>query len=566
VNRWIGLLAGVVLASPAHGFALSGTLTTTGASPVYPCDIDVHDRDTGVLVPTVADSTLPNGSYSIDLPNGRYRVAFKPPPASHQMPVEFPDVKVEGAGVTLSAVLGPAHWIQGRVVDATATGIEAVSIGFHDAAGNTPDNVFDDKSDPDGTFLTAVSPGVWDVDLVPPIATRQVPTRIDGVDLTSGDPDVGTIAVQPGWIVTATVTDLGFFPIFDADLDVRPSAGGPKVFTPRDNTDLTGVATIVLAPGTYDVVASPPVGGAYATRTARAIEVQSDVTLPNFALPPGLALTATCRTPGMAPLPGVDLDVDSLPAMHRLETPGDFSDATGAIQTLVSTGAFRITLSPPVASRLLPIRFDSVAVSGPTSLGTLVFPAGHWVTVQAVAAAGGAPVAGANLDFIRVSSGQLALTLDDVTGPAGQTTVTTDSDLYRLRVIPPDATLDTLVIENFRTLSDTTVVVALGASTVDVAPGGIASHLRLAAPWPQPSRGTVHLAFEVAQGTADLEVLDIAGRRLATLGTGIRAGLHHMTWNGRSKDGGTLPPGVYLVRLSPSAGGASAVRSITLLR
>ena len=38
------------------------------------------------------------------------------------------------------------------------------------------------------------------------------------------------------------------------------------------------------------------------------------------------------------------------------------------------------------------------------------------------------------LDFVRAATGQLAITIDDVTGAGGTTRVVTDQDLYRLRV------------------------------------------------------------------------------------------------------------------------------------
>lgn len=557
----------LTMAGRADAFTLSGTVTRSIGGVVYPCDIDVRDRDTGVLIPTPGDTTLANGAYVLTLPNGRYRVAFVPPVAASLMPIEFPDVRINNSDLTLNASLGPAHWVSGRVVDGGGAPVDVVNLNFHDAVGNTPNNVFSDKSNANGDFVTAVDPGVWDIDFIPPTASRRVPILVPGVNLASGNVNLGTLTVQAGWIITATVTDGGFFPLTAADLDVKPSAGGPKLFTPTDNTDASGTAVMVVPPGSYDVIGNPPDGFPYATRTARNVAVAGDLTVPNLALPPGFALSATCRTPASAPLAGVDLDVDSLPLIRRLETANDASNASGAINTLVSNWKFRITLSPPVSTRFLPVRFDSVQMNNaPLNLGTITFAQGHWVTVNVVAAGSQTPIAGANLDFIRTSNGALAITPGDVTNAGGQAVVVTDTDLYTLRVVSPNATYATVDLTGFRSLADTVITVALPLQSTAVPESGRARGLALASPWPNPARGqTISLVATIESGSADLEIVDLAGRRIASIARGLVAGRHALRWNGRDDEGRQPGSGIYYVRLISRETGSATARRIAVL-
>ncbi|MEM1042581.1 MAG: LamG-like jellyroll fold domain-containing protein [Bacteroidota bacterium] len=85
--------------------------------------------------------------------------------------------------------------------------------------------------------------------------------------------------------------------------------------------------------------------------------------------------------------------------------------------------------------------------------------------------------------------------------------------------------------------------------------------LTLAPARPNPFRGQAEIDFALpATGAVSLQVFDMMGRRVATLAEGVReAGPHTVRF-----DAGTLPSGVYLVRLE--AGGQAATRRVTLVR
>lgn len=68
--------------------------------------------------------------------------------------------------------------------------------------------------------------------------------------------------------------------------------------------------------------------------------------------------------------------------------------------------------------------------------------------------------------------------------------------------------------------------------------------------WPNPSAGTVFFRLDPpAAGPVILEVLDVAGRRLATLESSrTLGGRAVLSWNGRDDRGRPAPAGLYLVR------------------
>jgi len=105
---------------------------------------------------------------------------------------------------------------------------------------------------------------------------------------------------------------------------------------------------------------------------------------------------------------------------------------------------------------------------------------------------------------------------------------------------------------------------AIGATNVDVPRPGPPAGVRLAMAGANPGRGDARVRFSVPATTrVTLEVLDVAGRRLATLWDADAApGDHVVTWDGRDADGAPVPAGMHFVRLRA----AGVERSLRLLR
>jgi len=89
-------------------------------------------------------------------------------------------------------------------------------------------------------------------------------------------------------------------------------------------------------------------------------------------------------------------------------------------------------------------------------------------------------------------------------------------------------------------------------AAVDVPPAAATPPrgLRLAA-FPNPSAGALSFVLELpTAGRAEVEVFDLAGRRMAVTQHGwLAAGRHALPWDGRGADGAPVAPGVYLARV-----------------
>lgn len=84
-------------------------------------------------------------------------------------------------------------------------------------------------------------------------------------------------------------------------------------------------------------------------------------------------------------------------------------------------------------------------------------------------------------------------------------------------------------------------------------------------PRPNPFRDRALLRLDLpTAGRVQLDLFDVQGRRCATLASGeYVAGIHHLTWDGRGRDGRPVPAGVYWARVRTPAG-SSAWRVLRL--
>ena len=125
--------------------------------------------------------------------------------------------------------------------------------------------------------------------------------------------------------------------------------------------------------------------------------------------------------------------------------------------------------------------------------------------------------------------------------------VLTPSHSMRLRFIAND-NLPTSLVE--AALDDVRLLV-FPLGTAITGPRLQAGRLELAAPWPNPARGTTTLRLNLpARVHVALDVYDIGGRHVRGLSNELlAAGEHLMAWNGLDDGGHPVPAGLYLARL-----------------
>ncbi len=555
MNRLVVFLMALALAGPASALTLSGTVTKVGGGAVWPCDLDIINRQTNQMVLLTNDSTLVNGTYNVTLPAGRYDVYFKPRKGQHIFQGVYLDVRMTTANVVINPALPLGRYVSGRVVGVDGVGVAGANIRLVSPTGAAPVNLEDSGTNPDGTFATLVDPGVWDVGIVPALAARKAPLLFPDQPMSTADVNLGTVVVPPGRLLTCSVTDALGFPIANGSVMVRHVPSREKLYLPSNNTTAAGVASIIVPDGTFDVIACPPSTqvATYATNTLyNRVVAGADQVLPNFALPAAKPFTAKVVDSGGAAIVNADIDVDwtQPPVYPRIETPNDFTSALGTFTVYVPTGLQRLTVQPSIASKRIPIRLDSLTVGATgINLGTLVCRTGHWVDVTVLDGVTGLPLVGANVGLYSVTTGARLLTINSTAGTTGLVRVVADTARYTLKVVPPTVGLDTILVTGaVQSLGDTAFTVRMWPPNTLGVGDRAATALRFGAPWPNPSRDGVSFAF-AGRGMGALEILDLAGRRVASPWRGTAAGEGSARWNGRADDGRRVPGGLYFARL-----------------
>ena len=138
-------------------------------------------------------------------------------------------------------------------------------------------------------------------------------------------------------------------------------------------------------------------------------------------------------------------------------------------------------------------------------------------------------------------------------------------DYEVLSFIPPSDGDYLVVAWRPRTTGSTvTYRMAVGSNAVSVA-----ERSQAAAPlavWPSPARDRARISFALpAAGRAEVEVLDVTGRRVAALSSGVLpAGPQQAEWDLRDAAGRAVPAGVYWVRVRSAE--HSEVRRLAVVR
>ena len=102
--------------------------------------------------------------------------------------------------------------------------------------------------------------------------------------------------------------------------------------------------------------------------------------------------------------------------------------------------------------------------------------------------------------------------------------------------------------------------------TTGIVEESLPTRTRLLSPFPNPLNGGTNLRFELSRAAeVHLDILDLSGRRIATITSGaMKPGRYSYRWNGRSSGSAPVTAGVYFVRLSGTGIPAQTARLAVL--
>lgn len=375
------------------GARISGTVTTVAGAPVNGCNMSAYSL-AGVKYYTPGDSTNTLGNWSMVVPLGTILVRATPPLAS-SLVTEQHEVAVSGPASLGTYVLEQGYVVSGNVVD-SVTGLPIASARFTATNSLTGEQVYLSSTTTTNTFgaFSLLMPRAFiDLEVTSPTTNPHAAKEVLGIPV-AGATALGQVRVDAGVVVTGTVTGPAGG-VFGADIDVF-TTDGYKLFTPKDNTNASGVFQVVVPPGTYTFTVEPLASsGLVGARTAP-LTVSASGSIGTIPLVAGVPLTLAVTTP-TGPVAKVDLDVADPVTGEKLVVSGDESDALGNISTFVPAGTWNLSLVAPEGSQGAPVVLTAQAIAGATSL-SVAMPGKQLVTtvssygVQTIGQGGFLPV------------------------------------------------------------------------------------------------------------------------------------------------------------------------------
>ncbi len=369
------LLALLFLVPAASAQFVEGTVVDAKGLPVAGVDIDAFDLLAGgVEVPLSGDVTDIHGAFLTTLPAaGLYEFSFTAPVPKKLLPRTLSNVAVavttdlgdvaleQGAtlsGRLVSPGLAPVGNVSVDVVDAL-TGLDAALLSTN-AQGIfsvlLPIGVYEVEIDPDGSdFLGTLAPEAFTVEL----ATSK---------------NVGSLVMRDGYVLSTRVVSAAGTPVQGVDLDVTDRFTGDDLFTPNDNSGPTGVLSVVVPAGRYDLELCPLPGSGLVTLGVTGLHVSSDLAFGDITISAGMPLGGLVLDMFGDAVPGADLDLLDPVTGNEIALCRDDANASGVYSVFVPLGTYDAVFSAPGNSLLGQVVMPGVVVSGPTILNAVLTP------------------------------------------------------------------------------------------------------------------------------------------------------------------------------------------------
>ncbi len=318
--------------------------------------------------------------------------------------------------------LAVAATLSGTVTDTGGFGVPGVNIDVVDTATGDSIPLDSDTTDGNGDFaVTVPDNATYDIRLLPMIDDRLVPTIIRDVVVTTGTTNIGSVALDPGALLTGTVLRQdNNLPVASADTDVDISSTGESVFTPGDNTDDGGVFEVIVPLTTIDLAIEPAKTDRLVGRVVAEIVVAGDLDLGNLLVAPGALLSGTARRASNS-APVMDADTDTFDAVtdDKIPTAGDNTDDFGVFSVVVPFGTVNISIQPDQADRLVAKEVNDIVIAADTNIGDVFLDDGARVFGTLVRTNGGAPVEDADTDAADAFTGASITTPGDDSDGSG---------------------------------------------------------------------------------------------------------------------------------------------------
>lgn len=321
--------------------------------------------------------------------------------------------------------------LTGRVLDSNGNGVANVDIDVKNLGSGGDPTISNDGTGIDGSFNVTMPPGFYQIifNPPPPPTTTHLVTKVDDV-VVVGTTDLGDVTLLPGVSVAGRAVRTGGAGVAGVNLDVIDKVTGENLDVLNDMTDASG-NFIVAVPANRIELRFDATTVAGFTLASRAITMSpnSNTTIPDVLLPPGLVLSGTVQDTHGSSVQDADLDVRDHVTRNKLYTPGDNTDNFGAFSIVIPAGTYDVEICPVPSDLLVGTDVESLVVSANTDLGLLQLLDGIVLT-GTVTRFDGSPAPNVDVEVSYTATGASVVLCDDDTDAAGHYLVLVPSGTF----------------------------------------------------------------------------------------------------------------------------------------
>ncbi len=332
------------------GAIVSATFTDPLGVPLSQVNCNVYLPD-GTKLYTPRDITNAAGFVSFNVPQAAVTLEALPPAGSTLYPWRS-NVNPSGPLALGTIAFQQGYAITGSVARAGAVPLPIANceIVVTDQYTGLDMPLVNKRTNSLGAFSVSLPFGLYRFDFIPPAGNLHAARQLYGIPVVGQSVNMGIIGLPPAAAITATVSGPNG-PLVGADVDLY-DALGHKLFTPNDNTNATGVFS-VMAPigGSYSVRVDPPVLTGLVGYRSAPIVLTAATSLAPIQLQAGVPVVLDLFDSLGAPLEGAVMNVVDPLTQEEIVVPGNSTDATGRMTAIVPFGVYDVTLSPRQGSR-----------------------------------------------------------------------------------------------------------------------------------------------------------------------------------------------------------------------
>ena len=242
--------------------------------------------------------------------------------------------------------------------------------------------------------------------------------------------------------ITGRVVDANGVGVAGVDIDLISLGSGGNPHEANDGTDANGNFTTTCDAGVYEVrfYPPPPPTTTLLTGIVTPVVVTGTKNMGTIVLQTGVAVSGTAKNAANVPVGNVKINAYNAASGAQYHVKANLTNAFGSFSlAMPNSTALRLeVLTNLVPVQVLVPREIFLTTSGSTNLGDVSLQTGYHVT-GTVRTEAGAPVNGADVDVVDITTGVTLFTPSDNTNSLGAFDVVVPAGTYDLDVTRPAA-------------------------------------------------------------------------------------------------------------------------------